>query len=280
MKKIFGCIIALLLITLPVSAKNLVYIGEDDSDSTFVLDVWMDTDEIKPVAFLSGKKVTILKNVFLSKYEVKFKDYDSSIPMSGLVDFHSMKVLSISEKMKWEFDEKGADGFVYNAYLTKHYNEITARQPIVIKTNYLPKDRAPIWPITTSGWVKVYERKDGSEAWTKPMSALLSEESGAELPSVRILVRRSDMVDGLKKVTYSYEEYNPVTKTRIPLNVWNENKEPLVFMAKDAFPVTILSKDAAIATEAYVPFIKNPTNRKTFKIDDPIAEIPLEWLEF
>jgi hypothetical protein len=280
MKKIFGVIIALLLITLPVSAKNLVYMGEDDSDSTFVFEVWMDTDEIKPVAFLSGKKVTILENVFSSKYEMKFKDYDSSIPMSGLVDFHSMKVLSISEKMKWEFDEKGADGFLYNAYLTKHYDEITARQPIVIKTNYLPKDRTPIWPITTSGWVKVYEQKDGSEAWTKPTSALLSEEGGAELPSVRILVRRSDVADGLKKVTYSYEEYNPVTKTRIPLKVWNENKEPLMSMTKDAFPVTVLSKDAAIAAEAYVPFIKNPTDRKIYKIDDSIAEIPLEWLEF
>ena len=290
-KKIVSLALILLMFTLTASAKNLIFLEADDTSHTgLVFELWMDTDRIQPIGQYSPSRgnVEIVDGIFSFRYEMKARGYEVTAFIDGLADFQSMEVLNAPARggrPEWSFNMRGSDGLPYRAYLVEHYEEIMERPPFVVRDEYLPKakEREPFWPMTERGWLKVYEREDGSEAWVKPISAVLSQKGEADLPLIRVLVRRSDVVDGSKGITYSYEEYDPTQRTRKSLQVWNETKEPSLFMTQGSYPMKTNSKDAAIGSMGYISFIQDiseVSKRNFFKIGDPPEEIPLEWLDF
>ena len=270
-------------LTLSASAENWIPMGEIEETGAKT-QVWMDGD-IQPVAKGIPGKTTMIPGAFVSRYKMVINgNEEMTMKMGNIVDFKAAKILPISNpNPKWVSDKEGADGLLFNAYLIKNRTAILDRKPMVIKEKFALKDRTPDWKVDENGWLKAYEQADGSEAWVQTKSAQLSVMEDKDLPQIRMLVRRSEVRGEQKSITYSYEVYDAVKRTRDPLRVWNADQKPLLFKTQYPYPVAILSKDAAIGTVGYSIFVANRPEiekRGQFKSGDPVPEIPTEWFTF
>lgn len=288
--------LALSLLLSSVSfAENWVYIGEDRIEGEEVsISNWLDVDSVIPVAELDGEgNAVLLPFTYNSKYKFAFSDDpDRVIPNEGIVNLEARKYLTFSDDLDWKFDMYGADGFYFNAYLIKNFEQIHQREPFLIKGEYVLRDTETEWPIDKDGWKQVYQRDMMGVAWIQTKSVQLSSMEGDGLPSVRVLVRYYTG-GGKPLVYYSYVEYNPETHSRTVLENWNQKWKPLTGkMVKDDFyflqsqasdEVDVLSPDAAIATEAYMPFVLDRAlvlSRPSFTEKDYSNEIPADWKTF
>jgi hypothetical protein len=286
---------ALSLLVSSVSfAENWVYIGEDRIEGEEVtLSNWLDVDSVIPVAELNGEgKAVLLPFTYKSKYKFAFSDDpDRVISSEGIVNLEARKYLTFSDDLNWKFDMYGADGFYFNAYLIKNFEKIHQREPFLIKGEYVLRDTQTEWPIDPNGWKQVYQRDMMGVAWIQTKSVQLSSMEGDELPRVRVLVRYYTG-GGKPLVYYSYVEYNPATHSRKVLGNWDQKWKPLTgkkvkddfyFLSQASDEVDVLSPDAAIATEAYMPFVLDRTliqSRPVFDDKEDKNEIPADWKNF
>lgn len=292
------CMVALMMFLLVSSvsfAEDWVYIGEDRIEGDEVtLSNWLDVDSIIPVAELNSEgKAVVLSFTYNSKYRFIFSDeLDTIIPSEGILNLKARKHLTYSSnELEWKSDLYGADGFYFNAYLIKNFEKIQQREPFLIKGEYVLRDTEAEWPVDQYGWKQVYQRDVMGNAWVQTKSVQLSSMAGDSLPSVRVLARYH--TGGAKPlVYYSYVEYNPETHSRTVLGNWDEKWKPLTgkkvkndfyFLSQMPDEVDVLSPDAAIATEAYMPFILDRsliTSRPSFNEVDNKDEIPADWKVF
>lgn len=282
LRKIFLTGALLVSLSLTASAEKWIPMGQIEETGT-VTEVSMDGN-IQPVAKSENGKAVIIPGLFVSRYQMVINGGEP-LKMGSVVDMKSQKTLSFmdGEKAEWLSDKEGADGLLFNAYLIQNRSTILDRKPFIIKAKFIPKDRKPDWEVDANGWQKVYEQQNGSEAWVQTKSAQLSLAEGEDLPLLRVLVRRSDVIGDRTSVTYSYEIYDPFKRTRKPVKVWNADQKPLLFMTKDPYPVPVLSKDAAIGTVGYAFFVLNRPEiekRGFFRMDDDISNLPVEWFTF
>ena len=267
-----------------VLAAPFLYMGETNDDGV-VSEVWMDED-IQPVGRLTFRnRVEVVPGIYTSKYKINLdRKAEMSTSMGMLVDVKAVKSLNFfTWSRKWEADKQGLDGLLFNAYLIKNYKRINSKEPFVVKDEDLLKNREPDWGIDRLGWLKVYEQKEGSEAWVQTQSAMLSTNYDSDYPSVRVLVRRSELVDGKKVVGFSYDEFDPIRRTRTSLKAWDSmgNLTSSERVAPVAAPV--LSKEAAIGSQGYYVFVANRSEiekRGLFSATDGVPDLPLTWFDF
>ena len=112
---------------------------------------------------------------------------------------------------------------------------------------------------------------------------MLSTNYDSDYPSVRVLVRRSELVDGKKIVGFSYDEFDPIRRTRTSLKAWDSmgNLTSSERVAPVAAPV--LSKEAAIGSQGYYVFVANRSEiekRGLFSATDGVPDLPLSWFDF
>ena len=263
-----------------VFAAEWIYAGEIDTGEN----VWMSTD-IKTVGYIDKNgKQKILDGIFNSQYKITIGNDDSkSVLFANFYDLKAQKSFMISPPSQaWEGDEAGGDGFLYGAYIISHYFEILAKNPLILKDKYVPLDRKPIFQVDKNGWIQAYKNKDGSEAWVQTKSARLSSFSGEDLPKVKILVRRSDIIDGKKTVTYAYEIYDPLIRTKKVLKSWDAVGKEIRVVQGNVMKVMFISKDSIIATQGYYVFLWDyaKVSQKTLFVDDDVLFIPKNWFAF
>ncbi len=267
-----------------VLAAPFLYMGETNDDGV-VSEVWMDED-IQPVGRLTFRnRVEVVPGIYTSKYKINLdRKAEMSTSMGMLVDVKAVKSLNFfTWSRKWEADKQGLDGLLFNAYLIKNYKRINSKEPFVVKDEDLLKNREPDWGIDRLGWLKVYEQKEGSEAWVQTQSAMLSTNYDSDYPSVRVLVRRSELVDGKKVVGFSYDEFDPIRRMRAPLKTWDSNGKIISDEALEPVAAPILSKEAAIGTQGYYVFLVNRSEiekRGLFSATDGGPDLPLSWFDF
>lgn len=248
----------------PCSAEQWVFMGKDNDMYMF-----MDVD-IVPIAQVSNNgKIVLVDGMYVMKYKMAFDNTgERGIPITSFIDQKSYMVIG---EGKWHYDSEGLDGLFGNAYLIKDYEKIKNRTPFVMKKQFIPKERNLQWPIESNGWQKIYEHSDGSIAWIQTKSAKLSYYDDSELPNVRILVKRLDIVDGIERITFSYEQYDAAKRIKYVFSQWDENGNTIDTNINKEYAVPILSKDASVGTFAFDVFISNRDeiqNRGQFEIDD------------
>ncbi len=267
-----------------VLAAPFLYMGETNDDGV-VSEVWMDED-IQPVGRLTFRnRVEVVPGIYTSKYKINLdRKAEMSTSMGMLVDVKAVKSLNFfTWSRKWEADKQGLDGLLFNAYLIKNYKRINSKEPFVVKDEDLLKNREPDWGIDRLGWLKVYEQKEGSEAWVQTQSAMLSTNYDSDYPSVRVLVRRSELVDGKKVVGFSYDEFDPIRRTRTSLKAWDSVGKAVSGEALEPIVAPILSKEAAIGTQGYYVFLMNRgeiEKRGLFNPTDGAGSLPVGWFDF
>ena len=267
-----------------VLAAPFLYMGETNDDGV-VSEVWMDED-IQPVGRLTFRnRVEVVPGIYTSKYKINLdRKAEMSTSMGMLVDVKAVKSLNFfTWSRKWEADKQGLDGLLFNAYLIKNYKRINSKEPFVVKDEDLLKNREPDWGIDRLGWLKVYEQKEGSEAWVQTQSVMLSTNYDSDYPSVRVLVRRSELVDGKKVVGFSYDEFDPIRRMRAPLKTWDSNGKIISDEALEPVATPILSKEAAIGSQGYYVFVANRSEiekRGLFSATDGVPDLPLSWFDF
>ncbi len=117
------------------------------------------------------------------------------------------------------------------------------------------------------------------KVWVQTRSA--NYES--DLPSVWVLVRRSELVDGKKVVGFSYDEFDPIRRMRAPLKTWDSNGKIISDEALEPVATPILSKEAAIGSQGYYVFVANRSEiekRGLFSATDGVPDLPLSWFDF
>ena len=238
--------------------------------------VFLDT-EIRPIAYVDKKGAqVVIDGMFMTRYRI-----DTWFNTAGIADLKAMRY--ISDSKGWTHDKKGADGFLAGAYIVRDYAKILDSRPLVIKSEALPRNRKPAWPVNSKGWQKVYEREDGGQAWVQTKSAILSYSEGERLPHVRVLVRRLEITDGQPEISFYYESYDPEQRTKQVLKSWDKDRREQPVDTETLHQVPVLSKDAAIATSGYNVFVSDyeqTTRRARFTVGENELVIDNRWLVF
>ncbi len=283
-KKSLLCAALVLALACPAAAEPWVLIGEGLAGGNEDEKVWMDRD-IRPVAVMRDKKPVLVRGLFTYGYKFGADAtlVKTATALRGIADILARKTLSPWSGRGWHADKHGlVDGFLSSAYLLKDYEAVMTKKPLILKAEYLPEDRKPLWDAGKGGWQKVYEMDDGSHGWVQTKSARLSGYEGDRLPELRILVRRLTVDGGVQAASYTYESYDPATRTREVLAAWDA-KGQQIEAEKGPRPVLVLSKDAALATIGYNVFALNPAEgqrRGLFEPGAPAAKIHKKWLAF
>lgn len=277
-KKSLICLLLVFGLCFPViAADDWLFMGKTPEG----FEVWMSSD-IKPVGYVNEEEQTvILKDIYNFNY--KLVGNGQEVLLTGFYDFKTHKVLSsTSNTLKWE-DEESADSFLYNAYLLKNYFNIMSKDPFILKNEFVPKDRKDKKSPDVNGWQRVEWDEAGSETWIQVESVVLSqvdENNANDLPKVSVLVKYARSVDGAWIVNYAYVEYDPVSRTKTVLKKWDANKKEIPVEEEEVTEVAILSKDAAVASEAYSVFVMDFSDiEKKGRYDRPDDKLffPLRW---
>lgn len=272
-------------------AQDWMHIGEYQIEGEdFSSSQWLDVDSIVPAAKMTSEgRVEILPFT----YQFIVDEDDARTTGSNLVDLRAEKSLALaSNELEWSFNAYGADRFFFNAYLIKNFEKIHQRQPFILQDELVLQDRRTEWPVDENGWKQVYQRDMTGRAWVQTKSAQLSSMEGDLLPGVRVLVRYHTG-GAWPVVYYSYVEYNPEGRFRDLLGSWDENWNPITGDESESdfyylnqekeMVIHIATPEAAIATEAYMPFILDPAlieNRPSFVEKEHTDEIPADWKVF
>ena len=91
------------------------------------------------------------------------------------------------------------------------------------------------------------------------------------------------MVDGKKVVGFSYDEFDPIRRTRTSLKTWDSMGN--LTSSERGAPVTtpVLSKEAAIGTQGYYVFLMDwgeIEKRGLFGAMDGVPDLSLTWFYF
>lgn len=276
-KKSVVCLLLLFCFSVPVlAAKNWVLMGKTEEGFA----VWMNSD-IKPVAYNNEEgKTVVLKDIFTFDYKLVYTG--NEVPLIGFYDLQTQKLLSsLSPKLAWE-DDTGSDGFLYDAYLLKDYFNIMGKNPFILKNEFVPKKRIAKVYKDNNGWQEVTLR-GSNRAWIQTKSAVISEFDEDELPSVRVLVRYSSMLEGKELVSFAYENYKPQSRERQVLRRWDADGKEIILPEKEVSLVEVLSPDASIASAAYKLFLLDYSKiekRGQFTLDEEKVFFPKYWFDF
>lgn len=283
-KLVIALLISLASLNSAAFAEDWISLGEDQEE---LKEAWLDLDSILPVAKeTQDGKLELIPFIYGSTYRFDFNQFeDLSVVFAGVADLKAGKSRSLSkeEETFWQSEPYGTEGFYFRAYLIKNFAEIQKRSPIVLEDSFFLKDTQPQWEVDEDGWLQVYEVPGLGKAWVQTRTAQLSPLDEDGLPRVRVLVRYQPESKSQAQILpffYSYEEYNPETRSKNVIRVWNDKWKSLLFRTRMAYTVKVLTPEAAIAAAAYSPFILDPSlieSRPTFVEEDYGVNISQNW---
>ena len=105
----------------------------------------------------------------------------------------------------------------------------------------------------------------------------------SDYPSARVLVRRSEVIEGEKFIVFSYDQFDPIQRTRTPLKTWDSNGKVISGEALEPVAAPVLSKEAAIGTQGYYVFLMDRgeiEKRGLFGAMDGVPDLSLTWFYF
>ena len=285
-------IAGLLLLSLslaPTAQAGWVDAGSWGEDET----IWLD-DKIKPVA---DKDNNVIPYLYTLSYKTDMQTYGYTytnylfdlqtgqmLPLPGKTEMLTLSNRNIypSEvESIWKQDLPGSNQWIFSAYLWQHWDKITKAKPYVMSPTLpeVSKNRTPMWSPDAKGWLQVYDKANGEQAWIHTNTIEIAHEPQSSLPSIQILVRREEKRLNEAYISYSVEQYNPLMKIRTVVANWEmKNNQLTSIPMKEPFLVSAAmpTDQTIIPTAAFVHEIQ--TGRKKSPIKSFTTVSPAQYL--
>lgn len=280
-----------------VSHAGWISAGSYGGDDEILLDdaiqpVGKSKDQIYPDVYTLSYKISMQGNGYVyTNYLIDLQS-GKSCPLPGKTE-----MLTLSNRNTyyndvdsiWTFDSSGLNHATFAAYLWKNESKLAKKKPYVISQELQAglSDRTAKWAPDSQGWLKVFEKSNGSKAWIQTKSIQIAmEDKKSTLPSIEMLIRYENFRGTRSEVTYALETFNPDKHLLTIAHQWEvrstgtlaDKELPL----KNVIPALVPDDHSAVATAGYIYDILHRESQKT-TVDLPSTDpkkIPADWFQF